>query len=158
MIHHRLNLIINWESKNFPENKIESALEYFLRAKDLDALRFRAPSEINSTIEQLSEKYGHPFVSAVDKFNSLSPEGIVGDNLMTDHLHPTITGYQEIGKLFINKMLTENLLPNSKGLLVTTDKQDEFVRMNYNFTHLDSTIGRYRLTILKRRLAFCEKS
>ena len=144
--------------KYVSENKTQIALEYFIKAKDLDALRFRAPSEINSTIKQLSEKYNFSIVSSKDKFNQLSPDGIVGANFMTDHLHPTITGYQEIGELFINKMLEENLLPNSNKVLATSDEQDKFVRDNYNFTHLDSTIGRYRLTILKGDWPFVQKS
>jgi tetratricopeptide (TPR) repeat protein len=139
------------------QNNSNSAIEYFIKAKDLDALRFRAPSEINLIIKQLSKKYDYPFVSSFEKFNSLSSVGIVGDNLMTDHLHPTITGYQEIGELFIDKMLTENLLPNSKKVMETSTKQDAYVRDNYNFTHLDSTIGNYRLTILKGDWPFVEK-
>jgi len=125
------------------------ALEFFTKAKDLDALRFRAPTEINEVIKRLAEKYNYPVVFAEEKFNKISPNGVVGNNLMTDHLHPTITGYQEIGKLFIEKMLEDNLLPDSKIDIVNNEFQDKFVREHYNFTHLDSTIGRYRLTILK---------
>ncbi|MCF6268622.1 MAG: GDSL-type esterase/lipase family protein [Melioribacteraceae bacterium] len=127
----------------------EKVLEFFQKAKDLDALRFRAPSEINSIIRKLAAKYNSPFVSTSKRFNELSPDGIVGNNLMTDHLHPTITGYQEIGKLFITKMLEENLLPDTKIALSNNKIQDKYVRDHYNFTHLDSTIGRYRLKILK---------
>jgi len=137
-------------------NDSTKALEFFQSAKDLDALRFRAPSEINFIIETLAKKYNFPFISAVKRFNKLSPNGIVGNNLMTDHLHPTITGYQEIGKLFISKMLEENLIPNSKVALSNNKIQDEYVRNHYNFTHLDSTIGRYRLTILKSDWPFVE--
>jgi tetratricopeptide (TPR) repeat protein len=54
-------------------------------------------------------------------------------------------------------MLTENLLPNSKKVMETSTKQDAYVRDNYNFTHLDSTIGNYRLTILKGDWPFVEK-
>lgn len=125
------------------------ALESFTKAKDLDALRFRAPTEINQVIKRLAEKYNFPLVNAEKRFNEISPDSIVGNNLMTDHLHPTVSGYQEIGELFVIKMLEENLLPDASLALSKNDIHDTFVRNNYNFTHLDSTIGRYRLTILK---------
>jgi tetratricopeptide (TPR) repeat protein len=144
--------------KNLGSNDSTKALAFFQKAKDLDALRFRAPSEINSIIELLAKKYNFPFVSAVKRFNELSQDGIVGNNLMTDHLHPTITGYQEIGELFVTKMLEENLIPNSKVALTNNSIQDKYVRKHYNFTHLDSTIGRYRLTKLKGDWPFVETS
>lgn len=142
--------------ENLSSKDSTKALEYFLKARDLDALRFRAPSEINLIIKKLAAKYDFPFVSAVKRFNELSPNGIVGNNLMTDHLHPTITGYQEIGKLFISKMLEENLIPNAKVALSNNSIQDKYIRNHYNFTHLDSTIGKYRIKILKGDWPFVE--
>ena len=142
--------------ENLASKDSTKALKYFLKARDLDALRFRAPSEINSIIKILAAKYDFPFVSAVKRFNELSPNGIVGNNLMTDHLHPTITGYQEIGKLFISKMLEENLIPNAKVALSNSSIQDKYIRNHYNFTHLDSTISKYRIKILKGDWPFVE--
>lgn len=133
-----------------------NAYKYFEKAKNLDALRFRAPSKINEIIKQLAKKHNYPVVFAEEKFNKISPNGIVGNNLMTDHLHPTITGYQEIGKLFIEKMLEDNLLPNSKNGFENNELHDKYVRNHYNFTHLDSTIGQYRLNILKSDWPFVE--
>ena len=142
--------------ENLASDDSINALEFFQKAKDLDALRFRAPSQINSIIQSLAEKYGFPFVSTAKRFNELSPFGIVGNNLMTDHLHPTITGYQEIGELFVSKMLEENLIPSAEIDLSNKNVHDQYVREHYNFTHLDSTIGIYRLTILKSDWPFVE--
>jgi len=142
--------------ENLASDDSINALEFFQKAKDLDALRFRAPSQINSIIQSLAEKYGFPFVSTEKRFNELSPFGIVGNNLMTDHLHPTITGYQEIGELFVSKMLEENLIPSAEIDLSNKNVHDQYVREHYNFTHLDSTIGIYRLTILKSDWPFVE--
>ncbi|PIQ09240.1 MAG: hypothetical protein COW71_07680 [Ignavibacteriales bacterium CG18_big_fil_WC_8_21_14_2_50_31_20] len=143
--------------KYIAENNQTKALESLKKAKDFDALRFRAPSKINEIINQLAKKYTFPVINVEQEFNRISPEGILGNNLMTDHLHPTISGYQEIGKLFVEKMLEENLLPNPKSALENSILHDKFVRDNYNFTHLDSTIGKYRLNILKADWPFVEK-
>ncbi len=132
------------------------ALQFFIRAKDLDALRFRAPSDINKIIYKLADEFGYPTISADSTFNALSDYGIVGSNLMTDHLHPTLEGYQIIGKLFIDKMLEKNYLPMSSKIAERSADQDKYVVANYDFTELDTTIGKYRITILKNDWPFVE--
>ncbi|NOX66927.1 MAG: hypothetical protein GXO85_14310 [Chlorobi bacterium] len=132
----------------------KDALQFFVRAKDLDALRFRAPSEMNKIIYKLADEFNYPVVKADSTFNALSKDGIVGNNLMTDHLHPTLDGYQILGKLFFDKMLDESYLPAASKVAQTSAQQDLYVRANYDFTKLDSTIGRYRITILKNDWPF----
>lgn len=129
----------------------------FYKAKDLDALRFRAPSDINKIIEQLAGMYNYPVVDADSVFNKLSPDGIIGNNLMTDHLHPTIEGYQIIGKLFFQEMIRNKFLPEGNIASLSPDEQDEIIRANYDLTGLDSTIARYRIIILKGDWPFVEK-
>ena len=82
--------------------EIDSAKGLFIYAKELDALRFRAPEEINKTIIRLCKEFNNPFVRSDSLLNSFSQDGIVGNNLMTDHLHPNVKGYQLIGNLFFN--------------------------------------------------------
>ena len=134
----------------------EDALKLFYRAKDLDALRFRAPSDINKVIYKLANEFGYPTINADSTFNALSEDGIVGNNLMTDHLHPTLEGYQIVGRLFFDKMLNENYLPSSSQLAKRTLEQNAYVIANYDFTNLDITIGKYRITILKNDWPFIE--
>ena len=133
------------------------ARHQFYRAKDLDALRFRAPSDINKIIEQLAGMYNYPLVNVDSVFNELSPDGIIGNNLMTDHLHPTIEGYQIIGKLFFQEMIRNKFLPEGNIASLSPDEQDEIIRANYDLTGLDSTIARYRIIILKGDWPFVEK-
>ena len=132
----------------------KDALKLFVRAKDLDALRFRAPSEMNKIIYKLAKEFNYPVVKADSTFNALSKDGIVGNNLMTDHLHPTLEGYQVLGKLFFDKMIDENYIPAANKVAQTSTQQDQYVRANYDFTELDSTIGKYRITILKNDWPF----
>lgn len=127
----------------------DEALNLFYRAKDLDALRFRAPSDINEIIHKLANDFEYPIIEADSTFNALSEDGVVGDNLMSSHLNPTLEGYQIIGKLFIDKMVDENYLPESAKITKLSSQQDKFVIANYDFTKLDSTIGKYRITLLR---------
>ncbi len=131
------------------EGNTEEAHRLFIKAKDLDALKFRAPSEINEILDSLARKYDFPIVDIESQFDKISPDSIVGNNLMTDHLHPTLEGYQLMGRSFFAKMISEEYLPDSKSNSFSITSQDSIVKANYNFTELDSTIARYRIIILK---------
>ena len=134
------------ELKNGNKNIAESLFVY---AKELDALRFRAPNEINQTILNLSEELGYPVVKVDSLFNSLSPEGIVGNNLLTDHLHPNVKGYQLMGNFYFNAMKKYGFLPKGIDPVMDENIADSLVEKYYNFTPLDSTIADFRIKILK---------
>ncbi|HEY6437056.1 MAG TPA: SGNH/GDSL hydrolase family protein, partial [Ignavibacteriaceae bacterium] len=83
---------------------IEIADSLFRKAKDSDALRFRAPEKINAIIRRLGEKFNCVIVNVDSIFNSISPDGIVGNNLIVDHLHPSLSGYLLMGKIYFESM------------------------------------------------------
>ena len=129
----------------------------FRYAKDLDALRFRAPEKMNNVIASLSKEYKLPLVNVDSAFASISPDGIVGSNLMTDHLHPKLKGYLYLGKLFFKKMEQTNLLPKSERKNLSDEKQDSITVADFHFTKLDSIIGKYRIKLLKNDWPFISK-
>ncbi len=124
------------------------ALQLFQLAKDLDALRFRAPEEINRLVNKLGKEYLIPIVKLDSLFNAESPNGIVGNNLMTDHLHPTLRGFQLMGKAFFEKMIDKNFLPKSSAA-IPFEKQDSATLASFLFSKIDSTMAEYRIKILK---------
>ncbi len=134
-------------------NTIE-AKKLFIKAKELDALRFRAPEEMNGIIKKLSGKNNIPLVDFETAFSNLSKDNIVGNNLLVDHLHPTLHGYQIFGKLFYEAMEKNNFLPNSERQNISDAMQDSLVVKNFPFSRLDSTISSYRLTSLKGDFPF----
>jgi tetratricopeptide (TPR) repeat protein len=134
----------------------QKADSLFRYAKDLDALRFRGSEKMNKIIRQLAYQYKYPLVNIDSIFAVSSPYGITGDNLMTDHLHPTLEGYQLIGKSFFEVMQKGNFLPGHITSSMAPDLQDSFVKANYNFSHLDSVIARYRIIVLKNDWPFTE--
>lgn len=139
--------IYNDAKNELSKGNFISAKKKFYLAKDLDGLKFRAPQEINNTIYKLAEKFNFDIVKTDSVFNSLSPDGIVGNNLMMDHLHPTLEGYKLIGKLFYDKMIEKNYLPSKERK--DFERADEIVKDNFDFTELDSVISHYRIIILK---------
>ena len=121
----------------------------FRLAKDLDALRFRAPEKINNVIDDLGKKFHVVTVPMDSIFDAASPGGIVGDNLIVDHLHPNVKGYQLIGKAFYNAMQKEGYLPKTESAKIPFGEQDSITCANFVFTKLDSAIGNDNITLLK---------
>jgi len=140
---------------NSGENDLADSLFRF--AKDLDELRFRAPEKMNSVIKSLSLEYKLPLVNTDSVFNSISPDKIVGDNLMTDHLHPTLRGQLMLGKLFYEKMEQSNHLPNTQNVNLPDNVQNSITVADFHFTELDSTIGDFRIKLLKNDWPFVDK-
>lgn len=141
--------IFNDAKEQLQAGEIESAKNLFIYAKELDALRFRAPEAINSVIIQLYKEFNFPIVRSDSLLNAFSQDGIVGDNLMTDHLHPNVKGYQIIGNLFYSEMKNRNYLPAKEKLDIDEITADSLVYDYYNFTALDSTVADFRIKILK---------
>ena len=119
-----------------------------LQAKELDALRFRAPEKFNNVISNLGEKYNIPVIDIDSLFSVSSPNGTVGYNLTVDHLHPNLTGYKLIARAFYDKMYQSKLLPDGHAYNIPEDVQDSLLDANFPFTKFDSTIAQLKLNIL----------
>ncbi|MDH3268614.1 MAG: hypothetical protein OEM46_07135, partial [Ignavibacteria bacterium] len=121
----------------------------FKLAKDLDALRWRAPEKINEIIETLGKEFNYPVVELDSVFNAESIYGVVGDDLITDHLHPNLRGFQIIGREIFNKGLQSGTLRQNYNNKVSFEVQDSITLSRYEFTRLDSITALYQVIILK---------
>ena len=139
-------------------NHFKKADSLFKLAKDLDALRFRAPEKINKIIDDLGKEFHDTVVPVDSMFASASPDGIVGDNLIVDHLHPNVKGYQLMGKVFYDSMEKEGYLPKTENSNIPFSEQDSLTCANFMFTKLDSIIGNDGITILKANWPYVKKS
>jgi tetratricopeptide (TPR) repeat protein len=124
---------------------IHSSDSLFRFAKDCDALRFRAPEKINQIIKILAEKFNCGFVDVDSEFNSKSPDRIVGRNLTVDHLHPTLSGYLLMGKIYFEAIERSGFLPSDGEIHIPGSQQDSLVVHNFSFSRLDSSISNIRL-------------
>ena len=136
---------------------ITKARELFSYARDLDALRFRAPSKINKIIIELGKKFNYPVLDIDSVFESHSTDGIVGYNLIVDHLHPNIEGYRLMGEAFYQEMEKKNLLPDGKKIDIPIAKQDSILAVNFPFTRVDSTISKIKIAMLTGAYPFAPK-
>lgn len=135
----------------------DSALSKFIYAKDLDGLRFRAPQKINDVINSLGKKFNCPVVDVFKEFNNASPDKIVGDNLMTDHLHPTYEGYKLMGELYLKQLELNGLLPESGKANIADSEIINLLAVQTKISALDSVIAKYRILILKNDWPYSEK-
>jgi len=72
----------------------KSAREHYLRARDLDALRFRADSRINEINRSVAATFpeGVVLVDAEKILSDASPDGIIGSEFIYEHVHLTPEG------------------------------------------------------------------
>ena len=130
-------------------NNFTNADSLFRLAKDLDALRFRAPEKMNKIIDDLGIEFQVATIPIDSIFELESSDGIVGDNLIVDHLHPNVQGYQLIGKAFYDCMNKQGYLPKTENAKIKFSEQDSLTRANFMFTKLDSVMGNDFVKLLK---------
>jgi lysophospholipase L1-like esterase len=77
------------------------ALQHYQLAREHDLLRFRAPLAINQSIRELSTAFKLPLVDAEALLRQYSPQQIIGNELILEHLHPNQRGYFWIAEAFL---------------------------------------------------------
>ncbi len=124
----------------------------FEYAKDLDGLKFRAPSDINNIINSLSETYTNTTLVPVHAdFEMASPDGIIGNSLMLEHLHPNQEGYFLMGRNFAETLLGDL---TEQGLASTEDLNQETYFEKMHISDFDNRIVHHRLRTLKQGFPF----
>ncbi|MDO6719318.1 hypothetical protein Q4575_07905 [Psychrosphaera sp. 1_MG-2023] len=90
--------------------KFNEALEQFINAKDLDQLRFRAPSAFNQVISDLAAEDGVSLVNVEQLYRQDSRLGIIDQQLMLEHVHPTLRGYFILAESFYTAIKNTGLI------------------------------------------------
>jgi tetratricopeptide (TPR) repeat protein len=138
--------------KSESKGDYKKARELYYKAKDLDAIRFRAPEALNGIIIEIGKKYNVAVVPMKMYFEKKSPNGLIGDNLMLEHLHPNLNGYFLMADAFFNSIRKERLISDVWDS--TLIKPKEYYRNNWGFTLLDSLVGNIRIKTLKNGWPF----
>lgn len=142
--------LLNYSYKDFKEAKVN-----YTKAKDLDELRFRAPSKINKIIAQLANDYPQTHLVDVKKeFENHSYAQIIGEELLIDHVHPNIEGFALMSNAFYSSMKQSKVLPNSKK----TEMSFEDLINEMPITKMDSLTGEYIIHRLKGSWPFNDPS
>lgn len=125
----------------------ESAKEQFEFARDLDGLKFRAPSQINEIIEKLtSDTDLVHYVPVLETMSDSIDDGIIGFELMLEHLHPNSRGYFLMGATFADELLHDLNIRPARPL-------DQYFA-DMKLTDFDESIARHRVLTLKQSFPF----
>jgi len=107
------------------QEKYEQAKRSFIKARDYDLLRFRAPSAMNDIIVNLSKKESVYFVDANKTLTNAAEQGIIGKSLMLEHLHPTIKGYFVIADSFYQAIEASAIFGKFPQVISTTKAEKD---------------------------------
>jgi lysophospholipase L1-like esterase len=74
----------------------------FVRARDLDVVRFRAPTAFDSVVQQVAQAAPRArYVPVREAFDDVAPAGAPGRELFLEHVHPNRAGVQLIADVFL---------------------------------------------------------
>ncbi|MDE2834065.1 MAG: hypothetical protein OXM02_06040 [Bacteroidota bacterium] len=116
------------------------AREAYIQAKDRDQLRFRAPEAINAITRVEAEAGGARLVDTQLALVRSAHDGIIGSDLMLEHLHPNVEGYFLIADAFYEALMADSLLGRPSRYVETRVARREVL-----FTVVDSLFGAYRV-------------
>ncbi len=134
------------EAKAAVENgDFNNARRLFYRAKDLDCIRFRASEDVNRIVDELAEKYGAIKVPMLKWFKENSKNQLIGNNVMTEHVHPNIKGIFLMAQEFCQKVVESEVI----GKETSPGYSMEYYRRNWGYTELDSLLAHHRIQQLK---------
>lgn len=117
----------------------ETARALYDQAKDLDAIRFRAPEALNEVIHSLGGKYNVPVVPTKSIFEQNSINGIIGNQFILEHLHPNVDGYFLMADAFFNGMKNNHFISDNWSQV--SPISSDYYRKNWGFTALDSLVA-----------------
>lgn len=132
---------------------LESADDYraaraeYLAAKDLDELRFRAPEDFNDVIREAATRHGATVVDVQGALAGASTHGIIGAELMLEHVHPNVEGYFRLANAYFPAIVAWAGTP---GLEV----DEAMARREIPVTEVDRLNGEYRVATLRNDWPF----
>jgi tetratricopeptide (TPR) repeat protein len=142
----------------YAQGKYEEAHGQFVRARDLDTLRFRADSAINGIIREVARARGTALLDAEAAFRRASPHGVPGDELLFEHVHMTFEGNHVIAREALEQIAT--LLP-PKGSAPALSSEECARRLGLTPWHrhklLREVIDRVRRPPFEGRLGSAER-
>ena len=104
---------------------ISGARTAYARARDLDQLRFRASSDFNGAICAAANGTSVGVVDMESLFAGASPDSIVGNELIFEHLHPTSRGYFLMAKGYARTMEQLGLIAGAESWRARDTTPDE---------------------------------
>jgi lysophospholipase L1-like esterase len=130
----------------------EQAGDHFILASDLDMLRFRAPSVFSEIIREIAKDQDARLVDIQEVFRSHSPGGIIGRELLTEHVHPNIEGYFLMADACYQSIYESGIAAGGWKHFIPPGT----ARAELPVTEVDSVYGQIGISVLKNSWPFRE--
>jgi tetratricopeptide (TPR) repeat protein len=130
------------------------AQEEYRKARDYDGLRFRASTEFNDLLRSVCRERRALLADVDQEFDDNSAGGIVGYNLMLEHLHPNFQGYCLLAKCIFKTLAGNQLLAPRGDWRWERDLTDEGYRDLSGVTPFDLEVASYKIFRLTNRWPF----
>jgi len=112
----------------------------YLAAKDRDELRFRAPEAINDILREVAAEQSARVVDTEASFLRVSENGLVGRELMLEHLHPNLEGYFVLADAFYDALHADGVVGSWEESVPEAQARRELP-----VTEVDRLYGEYRI-------------
>ena len=124
----------------------------FTRARDLDVVRFRAPTAFDTVIRRVAQQSGITYVPVREAFESASVGGIPGSELFLEHVHPNRRGYALIARTFFEALREARFLGH-QAQLDRLRAWDEYL-VDATLTPFDDRVAHHTVMTLRSRWPF----
>ncbi|MBN2524710.1 MAG: hypothetical protein JXB24_15675 [Bacteroidales bacterium] len=95
----------------YQKGDFKLAKELYVKAKDMDLLRFRAPEEFNRVIADITTRYSGIYLADTKRlFEEHSPHGILGRETILEHVHPNLFGYALLSESFYQTLKQQTII------------------------------------------------
>ncbi|GAA5214155.1 tetratricopeptide repeat protein [Corallincola platygyrae] len=129
----------------------DKAREAYLKAKDRDQLRFRAPEAFNDIIRNLATEFNTPVADVQNYMRQYSKDGVIGDRLMLEHLHPNKRGYFLLTESYFNTLRTIGLMADWSRA-----QPSAIAWREVSITEVDEILAKYKIDTLKADFPFTD--
>ena len=91
--------------------QFKQAEKFYRRAKDLDVCPLRILDAMADDVTKIAKETNTPLVDAATMLEEQSRQGIPGNDLYMDHVHPTIYAHQRIARELVDLLREKKKLP-----------------------------------------------
>jgi lysophospholipase L1-like esterase len=124
----------------------------FVRARDLDVVRFRASSDFNAIIRSEARAHGAVYVPVEERIASAAVGGAPGHDLFLEHLHPNVHGITVMARAYYDAIAQAGFL-GRRAQPDRLDTWDDYAR-GLDLTPLDLRIARLSTEAVTTRWPF----
>ncbi len=121
-------------------------------SRDLDGLRFRAATDFNRGLAEVAQATGAVLVDFHTAFAQASPHGLIGNQLLLEHVHPNLHGYFLMAAELCRAMQQQGMIETVWDQ--TRARPDSIYWQERGVTALDEEVAAIRMRVLLNNWPF----